>query len=146
MLKNGVVLSLALLVVMGFDAMAFFRKKPTPPASSNPSGTPPAPVIIPTIPSAFVGSYNYLLVGWTYGSERGLFAFGTATVSSTGVVAYSIYKPARNTTSFGQGFINGSGLFSFSNGVSGSTTILNGQVGYGTFVDVGGGGYFGIGR
>jgi hypothetical protein len=97
------------------------------------------------ISSAYTGNYG-LISGWTYGPSRGLFAYGTATVSSTGVVAYSIYKPYGGKTCSGRGSINSAGVFSFSNGVYGSTTVWGAKTGYGVFIESGGGGYFGLGR
>jgi hypothetical protein len=97
------------------------------------------------IPAALRGNYG-LLSGYTYGSWAGLFGYGTATVSSTGAVAYSCYFPNRGVTGFGSGALSSTGAFSLSNGVSGKAQIYSNRVGYGVFSDSIGGGYFGLCR
>jgi hypothetical protein len=97
------------------------------------------------VPPALRGNYG-LLSGYTYGYWAGLFGYGTATVSSSGAVAYSSYFPAAGTTGYGRGALSRTGAFSLNNGVSGKAQIYSNRVGYGIFSDSYGRGYFALGR
>ena len=93
------------------------------------------------IPSALKGNYR-LISGYTTGSERGLFAYGTATFFSNGKVSYTDYYPYINVSTSGQGTVSEKGEFSFSNGVKGRAQIYSNRIGYGTYSDSVGSGYF----
>jgi len=97
------------------------------------------------VPAALRGNYG-LLSGYTYGYYAGLFGYGTATVSSSGAVAYSSYWPATGETGSGRGTLSKTGVFSLNNGVSGRAQIYSNRVGYGVFSDPIGRGYFFLGR
>jgi hypothetical protein len=97
------------------------------------------------VPAALRGNYG-LLSGYTYGYYAGLFGYGTATVSSSGAVAYSSYFPATGQTGSGRGTLSKTGAFSLNNGVSGRAQIYSNRVGYGVFSDPYGRGYFALGR
>ena len=97
------------------------------------------------VPATLRGNYG-LLSGYTYGYNAGLFGYGTATVSSSGAVAYSSYFPATGHTGSGRGTLSRTGAFSLNNGVSGKAQIYSNRVGYGVFTDPYGRGYFALGR
>lgn len=97
------------------------------------------------IPSALRGTYR-LIAGYTYGNYSGLFCSGAATVSSSGVVAYSSYFAYTGERGYGSGTLNSSGAFSFNSGVSGTAQVYSSKVGYGVFYDSVGRGFFALGR
>jgi hypothetical protein len=94
--------------------------------------------------ASYQGTYN-ILSGYTTGSWAGLFGYGTMTVARNGVVAYSSYFPNKGITGSGAGFISKKGVFSLNNGVTGSAVIYT-RVGYGSFNDALGSGFFAVGR
>jgi hypothetical protein len=97
------------------------------------------------VPPALRGTYG-LITGYTSGYWAGLFGYGTATVSSSGAVAYSSYFPATGHTGNGRGALSRTGVFSLNNGVSGRAQVHSNRVGYGLFSDSIGRGYFALGR
>jgi hypothetical protein len=98
--------------------------------------------IIAQAASPFAGKYNLITVYYS-GENAGQGGYGTATVSSRGVVAYTIYYASTGNTGKGQGGISNNGTFSFKNGPSGSGKIVGKTVVFGNFIDPDGDkGYF----
>ena len=96
-------------------------------------------------PSPYAGNYNIINV-YTSGQGAGNGGYGTATISSTGVAAYTIYYASTGDTGKGKAGITNNGKFSFSNGVSGSGQIVGNKVVFGNFKDKYGAGYFGMSK
>lgn len=96
-------------------------------------------------PSPYAGNYNIITV-YTSGEGAGMGGYGTATISSKGVAAYTIYYASTGDTGKGQGGITNNGKFSFKNGPTGSGQIVGNKVVFGNFKDSDGAGYFGMSK
>lgn len=140
---NALFVLVSALVIFNSPLYGFIKKKPSPPATAPIFSPAPAPAPA-TIPAGLTGNFN-LILGYTSGSKSGLFGYGTATVSSTGIVSTSHYLPYTRTSCYNSGIMTSSGLFSL-DGVSGTVTIYDNKLGYGYFSEPSGAGIFGVSR
>jgi hypothetical protein len=92
---------------------------------------------------AFAGKYD-LLSGYTRGELSGLFAYGIATVARNGNISYTSYYPYYDETYRGRGRMTKNGVFSFTNGVSGSARLVSKRVAVGNYRDPWGRGFFAV--
>lgn len=92
---------------------------------------------------AFAGRYD-LLSGYSSGWPAGLFGYGVASVTRSGVASYSSYYAYFDVTGRGTGRVNSRGVFSLNNGTSGSAAILGRRVAVGNFRDSEGRGFFAV--
>lgn len=95
--------------------------------------------------SKYRGSFD-VVSGYTSGFPAGLFGYGIATVSRTGVVLSTLYWPYDNLSASGGGLIDRRGRFRFVDGTTGGAQLFSNRFGYGTFGDNAGGGIFVLSR